>query len=161
MILFRIRVEVRVHPEYVELAVRRASISRSEAFRIGEQAFRRGRGRRPPAACSSTCARSRASIPTILDRFDMGVHIAELLLGVRSRGSASPSSGHEPMIHPDRFGEIVARNRGADARVFTDEAEALRLADGAVYGDFALRQGPGLLLRPPVCARLGRRPFRG
>jgi hypothetical protein len=31
----------------------------------------------------------------------------------------------EPMIHPDRFGELVARNRGADARVFTVEAEAL------------------------------------
>jgi hypothetical protein len=30
------------------------------------------------------------------------------------------------MIHPDRFGEIVARNRGADARVFTDEADALQ-----------------------------------
>jgi hypothetical protein len=29
------------------------------------------------------------------------------------------------MIHPERFGELVARNRGADARVFTDEAEAL------------------------------------
>ena len=28
------------------------------------------------------------------------------------------------MIHPERFGEIVARNRGADARVFTDEAQA-------------------------------------
>jgi hypothetical protein len=33
--------------------------------------------------------------------------------------------GHEPMIHPERFGELVARNRGADARVFTVEAEAL------------------------------------
>jgi hypothetical protein len=32
--------------------------------------------------------------------------------------------GREPMIHPDRFGELVARNRGADARVFTDEAVA-------------------------------------
>jgi hypothetical protein len=28
------------------------------------------------------------------------------------------------MIHPERFGEIVARNRGADARAFTIEAEA-------------------------------------
>jgi hypothetical protein len=33
--------------------------------------------------------------------------------------------GHEPMIHPERFGEIVATTRGADARVFTDEALAL------------------------------------
>ena len=34
--------------------------------------------------------------------------------------------GDEPLIHPDRFGEIVARNRGADTRVFTVEDEALR-----------------------------------
>ena len=33
--------------------------------------------------------------------------------------------GHEPMIHPERFGEIVATTRGADGRVFTDEASAL------------------------------------
>jgi hypothetical protein len=32
--------------------------------------------------------------------------------------------GSEPMIHPERFGELVAVNRGADMRVFTDEAEA-------------------------------------
>lgn len=33
--------------------------------------------------------------------------------------------GHEPMIHPERFGEIVATTRGADGRVFTNEASAL------------------------------------
>ena len=33
--------------------------------------------------------------------------------------------GQEPIIHADRFGEIVARNRGADVRVFTVEAHAL------------------------------------
>jgi hypothetical protein len=34
------------------------------------------------------------------------------------------------MIHPERFGELVARNRGADARVFTDEAAAREWAQG-------------------------------
>lgn len=29
------------------------------------------------------------------------------------------------MIHPERFGEIVAANRGALARAFTDESAAL------------------------------------
>jgi len=29
------------------------------------------------------------------------------------------------MIHRERFGEIVGTNRGAVARVFTDESEAL------------------------------------
>jgi hypothetical protein len=33
--------------------------------------------------------------------------------------------GDEPIIHPDRFGELVARNRGAEARAFTAESEAL------------------------------------
>ncbi|MEX0733897.1 MAG: hypothetical protein WD944_05995 [Steroidobacteraceae bacterium] len=33
--------------------------------------------------------------------------------------------GHEPIIHRERFSEIVATNRGAAARVFTDENEAL------------------------------------
>ena len=33
--------------------------------------------------------------------------------------------GNEPMVHPERFGEIVATNRGAVMRVFTDEALAL------------------------------------
>ena len=70
-------------------------------------------------------------VPTILDRFEFGVHIARNYLRVRRRGSASPCSGHEPMIHPERFGELVARNRGADARVFTDEARGARLAAGA------------------------------
>jgi hypothetical protein len=34
--------------------------------------------------------------------------------------------GHEPLIHPERFGEIVAARRGAVIRTFTDEDGALR-----------------------------------
>ena len=63
-------------------------------------------------------------IPTILDRFDLGVHLAELHLEHTPRIRIA-LLGHEPMIHPDRFGEIVARNRGADARAFTVESDAL------------------------------------
>ena len=64
-------------------------------------------------------------VPTILDRFEFGTRIAPkhyLEFDPRIRLAVL---GHEPMIHPERFGELVARNRGADARVFTDEAEAL------------------------------------
>lgn len=32
--------------------------------------------------------------------------------------------GKEPIVDPRRFGEAVARNRGVNVRVFTDEAEA-------------------------------------
>ena len=63
-------------------------------------------------------------IPTILDRFEMGVRIAKHYLESDPRIRLAVV-GHEPMIHPERFGELVARNRGADARVFTDEAQAL------------------------------------
>ena len=34
--------------------------------------------------------------------------------------------GDEPIIDPDRFGEIVARNRGLDLKVTTDKNESLQ-----------------------------------
>lgn len=121
-ILFPIRVEVRSHTHYVELLCL-GKFSRSEAFRVTDRAY------------SEAAAASRRSalvdvrgvsgrIPTILERFDMGVHIAARHLEHKPRIRLA-LLGHEPMIHPERFGEIVARNRGADARVFTIEAEAL------------------------------------
>ena len=69
-------------------------------------------------------------VPTILDRFELGTHIAKNYLESEPRIRLAVL-GHEPMIHPERFGELVARNRGADARVFTDEARGARLAAGA------------------------------
>jgi hypothetical protein len=32
--------------------------------------------------------------------------------------------GKEPIVDPARFGEVVARNRGVNARAFTNEVEA-------------------------------------
>ena len=120
--LFRIRVAVRVHPLHVELLCS-GKYSRSEAFRIGEQAFSEaaGAGRRSVLV---DVRGVHGRIPTILDRFDVGVHIATLHRE-RTPRIRLALLGHEPMIHPERFGEIVARNRGADARVFTVEGEAL------------------------------------
>jgi hypothetical protein len=121
-LLFRIQVGVRVHAQFVELLCS-GKFSRAEAFRIGEQAFSEAVAAGRRSALIDVRGVS-GRIPTILDRFDMGVHIAELHLGHKPRVRLA-ILGHEPMIHPDRFGEIVARNRGADARVFTIEAEAL------------------------------------
>ena len=120
--LFRIRVEVHVHPLHVELQCA-GKFSRSEAFRIGEQAFREaaGAGRRSVLVDVRGVS---GRIPSILDRFDMGVHAAVLHFEHTPRIRVA-MLGHEPMIHPERFGEIVARNRGADARVFTVESDAL------------------------------------
>ncbi len=63
-------------------------------------------------------------VPGIIDRFEIGVRVAEHYLESDPRVRLA-LLGHEPMIHPERLGERVARNRGADARVFTDEAAAL------------------------------------
>jgi hypothetical protein len=121
-LLFRVRVEVVVHPGYVLLRCT-GKYSRAEAFRVSELAFREAAA----ASLRSALVDVRGitgSVPTILDRFDMGVRIAALHLEQRPRIRLA-LLGHEPMIHPDRFGEIVARNRGADARAFTVEADAL------------------------------------
>ena len=52
------------------------------------------------------------------DRFDLGV--ASARIPARAALIALPN-----MIDPERFGETVARNRGADARIFASEAEAV------------------------------------
>jgi len=69
-LLFRIRVEVRVHAQHVEL-VCSGKYSRAEAFRIGEQAFREAAdaGRRNVLV---DVRGVNGRIPTILDRFDIG-----------------------------------------------------------------------------------------
>jgi hypothetical protein len=62
--------------------------------------------------------------PTLTERYDQAVHVADL----QSRQSPRIRMallGHEPMIHRERFGEVVATTRGAVARVFTDESLAL------------------------------------
>jgi hypothetical protein len=62
--------------------------------------------------------------PTMAERYDWAVRIAELQALYEPRIRVA-LVGNEPLIHPERFGEIVARNRGADARAFTDEAMAI------------------------------------
>ena len=120
--LFRIRTAVHVHPEYVEL-VCSGIYSRAEALRVGNEGYRQ-------AALENRIGllidvrNITGRLPTLLDRYDFGVHIAEQYLTSDPRIRLA-LLGQEPMIHPDRFGELVARNRGADARVFTDEALAV------------------------------------
>ena len=62
--------------------------------------------------------------PTMAERYQLAVSLADQQ-GVTKPRIRFALLGHEPMIHPERFGEIVATTRGADARVFTDEALAL------------------------------------
>jgi len=62
--------------------------------------------------------------PTLAERYELAVRVAELQATQTPRIRMA-MLGHEPMIHPERFGEIVATNRGALTRVFTDERQAL------------------------------------
>jgi hypothetical protein len=122
MIFFRIRTAVSVHPDYLEVACT-GLYSRSESHRIGEVAFQEA-ARAGRKAVLVDVRRITGRVPDILDRFDIGVRIAEHYRESDPRIRLAVL-GDEPMIHPDRFGELVARNRGADARVFTDAAMAL------------------------------------
>jgi hypothetical protein len=68
-------------------------------------------------------ARELEGAPTTMERYHWGVQIA-------TRSAAGPRIriavvGNEPIIDPDRFGEIVATNRGASGRAFTDLQEAI------------------------------------
>ena len=62
--------------------------------------------------------------PTLLERFQHAVHIAKLQSGQKTRIRMA-MVGHEPTIHPQRFGEVIARSRGVVGRVFTDLDEAI------------------------------------
>jgi hypothetical protein len=122
VILFRIRTTVRIHPAYVEV-VCTGLYSRAEALRVGDQAYREAALAKREAILVDV-RQVTGRVPSIFDRFEIGVHIAANYQESDTRVRLAVL-GHEPMIHPDRFGELVARNRGADARVFTVEAEAL------------------------------------
>lgn len=122
MIFFRIRTVNRLHPDYLEIACS-GVYSRAETHRVGREAYRdAGLAQRDTLLIDVRQVAGR--IPTILDRFEMGLRMAQHYRESDPRIRLAVL-GHEPMIHPERFGELVARNRGADARVFTDEAEAL------------------------------------
>jgi hypothetical protein len=62
---------------------------------------------------------------TIAERYEWAVRVADLQAGFVPRIRVA-LLGQEPLIHPERFGEIVAARRGAVARTFTDEDGALR-----------------------------------
>ena len=62
--------------------------------------------------------------PTMAERYEIAVCVAQVQAAHKPRIRLAVL-GNEPMVHPERFGEIVATNRGAVMRVFTDEVLAL------------------------------------
>jgi hypothetical protein len=121
MILFRIRTTVLVRPEYVEVTCA-GLYSRGESIRVGREAYQEA-ARANRGTVLVDVRKVTGRVPSLFDRFEIGVRIAHLYLDSDARIRLA-LLGHEPMIHPERFGELVARNRGADARVFTDEGQA-------------------------------------
>ena len=71
----------------------------------------------------------RGPPPNTLERFEIGVAAADAQK-IHARNIQLAVVGAEPVIDPERFGEVVSSNRGANLRVFTDMDEAVAwLAD--------------------------------
>jgi len=114
--------ELKEHAEYIEL-VCTGSYSPGLQLRIAEEAL----------AAAAAAARGAVlidirkisgSAPSMSERYDQAVRIADLQARFTPRVRMAVL-GKEPMVHPQRFGEIVATNRGALLRVFTERKPAL------------------------------------
>jgi hypothetical protein len=62
--------------------------------------------------------------PTLAERYELANKVSELQAARQPRIRFA-MLGHEPMIHAERFGEIIATNRGAVVKAFTEEPLAL------------------------------------
>lgn len=71
--------------------------------------------------------------PTMAERYRWATRVAEAQARTEPRVRVA-LLGREPLIHPERFGEIVATNRGAVLRTFTVEEQALDWLLGKVRG---------------------------
>ena len=72
--------------------------------------------------------------PSLLDRFYLGSSFAAIQQG-KEKIVAMVVVGEEPLIDRERFGEIVATNRGAVGKVFTDDSEAVTWLESKVQQD--------------------------
>ena len=114
--------EVREHAEYLELVC-----TGTYAPEIPLQVAAEGLERAARAGRTAVLLDIRGITgrePTMSERYDQAVQVASLQSSMTSRIRIA-LLGHEPMIHPQRFGEIVATNRGALLRVFTEQEPAL------------------------------------
>lgn len=114
--------ESRVEPGYLLLDCS-GSFSLEEVLRLYEQAFALAAA----AGCEAVLIDARnvtGREPTMTERYAQAVHVADLQAAQTPRIRLAVL-GHEPLVHKERFGQIVATNRGALVGVFTDEAQAI------------------------------------
>jgi hypothetical protein len=114
--------ETRVHPKYQQLECT-GTFSLEAFLPLYEQTF----------TLAASAGRDAVLIdvrnvtgrePTLAERYTQAVHVAELQSAQTSRIRLAVL-GHEPLVHKERFGQIVATNRGALVGVFTDEVMTL------------------------------------
>jgi len=74
--------------------------------------------------------RDLAGNPSVTDRYDIGTFVATRCAERRFEVRIA-LVGEEPLIDPARFGELVARNRFAKGRVFSETHDALAWLSGA------------------------------
>lgn len=117
-----IHYEVRAHTDYLEL-VSTGEYAPDVPLQVAEEGLRRA-ARAGHRALLLDIHGVTGCAPTMAERYDQAVQFASLQSRVTPRIRVA-LIGKEPMVHPQRFGEIVATNRGALIRVFTDEALAL------------------------------------
>jgi hypothetical protein len=114
--------EYKVHAGYVEFlctgtyALESALQLYSQAFEI---AVRENRD-----AVLVDVRQVTGSPPSLTDLFEQGVHVAKLGQDSNARIRFAHLSD-ERMLHPQRFGEVVARSHGALIRVFTEPDDAI------------------------------------
>jgi hypothetical protein len=110
------------HEDYLRLECS-GTFSQESALEVCERAFAlASEAGRPGVLVDVRTVTGRE--PTMAERYQLAICVAETQAATTPRIRLA-MLGHEPMIHPERFGEIVAANRGADARAFTEEALAL------------------------------------
>lgn len=67
--------------------------------------------------------------PTILDRYQFISTLADIAAGTMRIAIVLP----EAVLDPQRFGTLVATNRGLDSNVFTSEETALAWLEGSTH----------------------------
>ena len=107
-------VEVQLTPRYVLLRCS-GKYDLASILDVYAQAFVIAERENLPAAIVDGRA-LESDPPATMDRLEMGLFVANH----RPPGVRLAVVGETGMVDPGRFGETVARNRGADARVFTD-----------------------------------------
>jgi len=75
-------------------------------------------------------ARQLTGNPKTLQRFELGESVARFYHDTRGPDFIRVALvGHEPLIDKERFGQVVANNRGLPVKVTTDFEEALRFLE--------------------------------